>query len=62
VFGLDWRAYPVKGARAELRRYADDFGATHYVEITVAGEKIGGFATPDPIDVDLHGILTHPTQ
>jgi hypothetical protein len=49
VFGLDWRAYPVKGARAELRRYADDFGATHYVEITVAGEKIGGFATPDPV-------------
>ncbi|MFP3180617.1 hypothetical protein [Burkholderia sp. 4M9327F10] len=47
VFGLDWRAYPVKGAGAERRRYADDFGATHYVEIKVNGEVLGGFATPD---------------
>ncbi|WP_175772982.1 hypothetical protein [Paraburkholderia phenazinium] len=47
AFGLDWRAYPVKGAKAERRRYADDFGATHYVEVKVAGEMIGGFAAPD---------------
>lgn len=47
AFGLDWRAYPTKGARAERRRYADDVGATHYVEIEVAGEVIGGFASPD---------------
>jgi hypothetical protein len=47
VFGLDWRAYPVKGARAERRRYAGDFGATHYVEYKVGSELIGGFAMPD---------------
>jgi hypothetical protein len=47
AFGLDWRAYPVKGGRAERRRYADDFGATHYVEYKVGDELIGGFATPD---------------
>ena len=50
VFGLDWRAYTVKGASAERRRYADDFGATHYIEIKVAGEMIGGFGTPDPVE------------
>ncbi|MFC0403136.1 type 4b pilus protein PilO2 [Paraburkholderia rhizosphaerae] len=51
AFGLDWRAYPVKGGRAERRRYADDFGATHYVEYRVGEELIGGFATPDTGDV-----------
>ncbi|WP_229013630.1 hypothetical protein [Paraburkholderia gardini] len=50
VFGLDWRAYPVKGAKAERRRYADDFGATHYVEFKVGQESIGGFAAPDPTE------------
>ncbi|MFL9988453.1 hypothetical protein [Paraburkholderia sediminicola] len=50
IFGLDWRAYPVKGARAERRRYADDFGATHYVEYKVGNEMIGGFAAPESAD------------
>jgi hypothetical protein len=51
VFGLDWRAWPVKGGRAERRRYADDLGATHYVEYKVGAEMIGGFASPDSGDV-----------
>ncbi|MDQ7979844.1 type 4b pilus protein PilO2 [Paraburkholderia sp. SARCC-3016] len=51
AFGLDWRAYPVKGARAERRRYADDFGATNYVEYKVGDELIGGFAAPDTGEV-----------
>lgn len=51
VFGLDWRAYPVKGGRAERRRYADAFGATHYVEYKVGDELIGGFAMPESGDV-----------
>ncbi|OJB07303.1 hypothetical protein BGV52_21130 [Burkholderia ubonensis] len=51
VFGIDWRAYPVKGGRAERRRYADAFGATHFVEYKVGTELIGGFAMPEPADV-----------
>jgi len=51
AFGLDWRAYPLKGARAERRRYADDFGATHHVEYRVGDELIGGFAAPDTAEV-----------
>ncbi|TDN59095.1 hypothetical protein [Paraburkholderia sp. BL10I2N1] len=51
VFGLDWRAYPAKGGRAERRRYADDFGATHYLEYRVGTELIGGFAAPDASEV-----------
>ncbi|KVR93234.1 type 4b pilus protein PilO2 [Burkholderia vietnamiensis] len=51
VFGLDWRAYPVKGGGAERRRYADAFGATHYVEYKVGDELIGGFAMPETGDV-----------
>ncbi|MFL9886748.1 type 4b pilus protein PilO2 [Paraburkholderia agricolaris] len=47
VFGLDWRAYPVKGAKAERRRYAGDFGATHCVEFNVGQETIAGFAAPE---------------
>ncbi|WP_321883991.1 hypothetical protein [Burkholderia cepacia] len=47
VFGIDWRAYPVKGGKAERRRYADAFGATHYVEFKVGTDLIGGFAMPD---------------
>jgi hypothetical protein len=47
VFGLDWRAYPAKGSRAQRRRYADDFGATHYAEYKVGDELIGGFGRPD---------------
>ncbi|MBN3776559.1 type 4b pilus protein PilO2 [Burkholderia sp. Ac-20345] len=47
VFGIDWRAYPVKGGKSERRRYADAFGATHYVEFKVGTEQIGGFAMPD---------------
>lgn len=47
VFGIDWRAYPVKGGKGERRRYADAFGATHYVEFKVGTEQIGGFAMPD---------------
>ncbi|WP_321853557.1 hypothetical protein [Burkholderia cenocepacia] len=51
VFGIDWRAYPVKGGKAERRRYADAFGATHYVEFKVGTDLIGGFAMPDTPDV-----------
>ncbi|AKM45325.1 hypothetical protein NL30_36400 [Burkholderia contaminans] len=47
VFGIDWRAYPVKGGSAERRRYTDAFNATHYVEFKVGTELIGGFAEPD---------------
>lgn len=51
VFGLDWRAYPVKGAKAERRRYAGDFGATHYVEFNVGEDAIAGFAAPERSEV-----------
>lgn len=47
VFGLEWRAYPSKQMRAERRRYADDFGATHYVEYKIGKDVIGGFCSPD---------------
>ncbi|SIT34871.1 conserved hypothetical protein [Paraburkholderia ribeironis] len=47
VFGLDWRAYPARQMRAERRRYADDFGATHYVEYRSGKDIIGGFCAPD---------------
>ncbi|MDR5826006.1 hypothetical protein [Caballeronia sp. LZ043] len=45
VFGLEWRAYAVKGAAAERRRYAQDLGATHYTEIKAKDETIAGFCT-----------------
>jgi len=51
VFGLDWRAYPAKQARAERRRYADDFSATHYAEHKAGKETIGGFCAPVLIDM-----------
>jgi hypothetical protein len=51
VFGLDWRAYPAKQMRAERRRYADDFGATHYVEYKVGKDVIGGFCAPEASEV-----------
>jgi|GEM_PF-1467857 len=47
VFGLEWRAYPSKQMRAERRRYADDFGATHYVEYRIGKDVIGGFCAPE---------------
>ncbi|OLL27789.1 hypothetical protein BTH42_31585 [Burkholderia sp. SRS-W-2-2016] len=51
VFGLDWRAYPTKSAKAERRRYAEDFGATHHVEFKVGQETIAGFAAPEASDI-----------
>ncbi len=48
VFGLEWRAYATKGASAERRRYAEQFDATHYVELKTNGETIGGFCNLDP--------------
>ncbi len=51
VFGLDWRAYPVKGAKGERRRYAEDFGATHYVEFKVGQEMIAGFAAAESSEI-----------
>ncbi len=51
VFGLDWRAYPAKHMRSERRRYADDFGATHYVEYKIGKDVIGGFCAPEASDV-----------
>jgi hypothetical protein len=50
VFGLEWRAYPSKQMRAERRRYADDFGATHYVEYRIGKDVIGGFCEPGGTD------------
>jgi hypothetical protein len=47
VFGLEWRAYAIKGAAAERRRYAEEFDATHYIELKTKGETIGGFCAPD---------------
>ncbi|MGF6915875.1 hypothetical protein [Paraburkholderia sp. 40] len=47
VFGLEWRAYPSRQMRAERRRYADDFGATHYVEYRIGKDVIGGFCAPE---------------
>ncbi|REE07142.1 hypothetical protein B0G71_7623 [Paraburkholderia sp. BL27I4N3] len=47
IFGLEWRAYPSKQMRAERRRYADDFGATHYVEYRIGKDVIGGFCAPE---------------
>ncbi|KUY50340.1 hypothetical protein [Burkholderia sp. RF2-non_BP3] len=51
VFGIDWRAYPVKGGGAERRRYTDVFNATHFVEFKVGTELIGGFAEPDMSEI-----------
>lgn len=51
VFGLEWRAYPSKQKRAERRRYADDFGATHYIEYTIGKDVIGGFCAPDMLEI-----------
>ncbi|MCO1368736.1 hypothetical protein [Burkholderia multivorans] len=51
VFGIDWRAYPVKGGSAERRRYTDAFNATHFVEFKVGTELIGGFAEPDMSEI-----------
>ncbi|CAN7794858.1 hypothetical protein LJR267_009526 [Paraburkholderia hospita] len=51
VFGLDWRAYPAKQARAERRRYADDFSATRYAEYKAGKESIGGFCSPVLVDM-----------
>ncbi|MEK6291470.1 MAG: hypothetical protein V4793_08790 [Paraburkholderia tropica] len=46
AFGLDWSAYPEKGAKESRTRYAGDFSATHYVEMKVGTELIGGFCAP----------------
>lgn len=46
AFGLDWSAYPEKGAKESRARYAGDVSATHYVEMKVGTELIGGFCTP----------------
>jgi hypothetical protein len=51
VFGLDWSAYPEKDAKESRARYAGDFSATHYVEIKVGNELIGGFCAPDSGDL-----------
>ena len=51
AFGLDWRAYPAKQKRAERRRYADDFGASHYVEYKVGKDIIGGFCAAEPAEI-----------
>lgn len=48
VFGLDWRAYPVKEAKDGRSRYAEDFSATHFVEMKVGDEMLGGFCAPEP--------------
>ncbi|RKT10654.1 hypothetical protein B0G69_8088 [Paraburkholderia sp. RAU2J] len=47
VFGLEWRAYPSRQMRAERRRYADDFGSTHYIEYKNGKDVIGGFCAPE---------------
>ncbi|CAE6849239.1 hypothetical protein R75461_07389 [Paraburkholderia nemoris] len=51
VFGLEWRAYPSRQMRAERRRYADDFGATHYVEYRIGKDVIGGFCAPEMAEI-----------
>ncbi|NIE81914.1 MULTISPECIES: hypothetical protein [unclassified Burkholderia] len=51
VFGIDWRAYPAKGGKAERRRYTDAFNATHFLEFKVGAELIGGFAEPDMSEI-----------
>jgi len=51
VFGLEWRAYPLRQMRAERRRYADDFGATHYVEYRIGKDVIGGFCAPEMVEI-----------
>lgn len=47
VFGLEWRAYPVKEAKDGRSRYAEDFSATHCVEMKVGDEMLGGFCAPE---------------
>jgi hypothetical protein len=48
VFGLDWRAYSAKGARAERRHYVEESGATHYTEYKANDETIVGFCELEP--------------
>jgi hypothetical protein len=47
VFGLEWRAYPVKEAKDGRSRYSEDFSATHCVEMKVGDEMLGGFCAPE---------------
>ncbi|BDC45305.1 hypothetical protein PTKU15_86020 [Paraburkholderia terrae] len=47
VFGLEWRAFATKGGGAERRRYAQEFDATHFVEIKGKDETVAGFCAPE---------------
>ena len=47
AFGLDWSAYPAKGVKEGRSRYAEDFSASHFVEMKVGTELIGGFCAPE---------------
>lgn len=51
VFGLDWRAYPLKEKKGSRSRYAEDFSATHYVEMEVGDLAVSGFCAPDAADL-----------
>jgi len=48
AFGLEWRAYPIKEAKDGRSRYAEDFTATHCVEMKVGSEMLAGFCAPEP--------------
>lgn len=47
AFGLDCSAYPAKDAKQGRSRYAEDFSATHVVEMKIGAELIGGFCAPE---------------
>src|SRR5476649_1447655 len=51
VFGLDWRAYSAKGKRTVRSRYAEDFSASHYVEMEAGDAANGGFCALDADDL-----------
>ena len=51
AFGLDWSAYPAKGAKEGRSRYAEDFSASHFVEMKVGTEFIGGFCAPEAAEI-----------
>ncbi|RQM47139.1 hypothetical protein EHZ19_15920 [Paraburkholderia bannensis] len=40
-------AYPVKEAKDGRSRYAEEFAATHCVEMKVGDEMLGGFCAPE---------------
>jgi hypothetical protein len=51
VFGMEWRAYQAKGKSHVRGQYAEDFSASHYVEMEAGEAANGGFCALDADDL-----------